>query len=272
MGGTAAAVLPLAARPAACVQRGDSVLGVQMGRRSSGAEFPRPHSQLAGLGGGSMSACGKGLSIRFPLRMPGVLFACGHCPARQLLGERTAGWGWAQVGEDLTPAAAAWGGPPPAQRRGGRGTVRRDGWDLQLQLSAPPAKPAQLMSAPGSAYVRQAGAWLGDPLPPLAPGAAPHRWALCLCAPRDRGAQACWGGARDGWGRHRRYQNARCSPRAQLTPRLCPRDPKGCWGWPQPGTEVVHTRAFMKARVGRGQITRDRRNTSPGSSRLQDRQ
>lgn len=91
-GGRAAAVLPLAARPAACVQRGDSVLGVQMGRRSSGAEFPRPHSQLAGLSGGSASACRKGLSVHFPLWMPGLLFASGHCPAQQPGRHRASGW------------------------------------------------------------------------------------------------------------------------------------------------------------------------------------
>lgn len=258
--GMAAAVLPPAARPAACAQPGDSVLGMQMGRHSSGAEFPWPCSQLAGLGGGSMSACGKRFSVRFHLWMLSLLFASGHCPAGQLLGERMAGWGWAQLGEDPAPAAPIWGGTPPTQRRGGRGTVRGDGWDLPLQLAVPPAKPAQLISALGSMYVRHAGARLGDPLPPLASGTAPRR-----CTAGDGGAQSVpwWGGAWDGSGRRHRYQIARCSPRVRLAPRLCPRDPQGCWGQWQPGTELVHTRAFKKAQVERGQITKDRTDVLP---------
>ena len=127
------------------------------------------------------------MDARSPLR----LWTLPSPAAGQPPGERTAGWGWAQVDEDVAPTALAWGGPPPMQRRGGRGTVRGDGWDLQLQLAMPLAKPAQLTSALGSVYVQQAGAWPGDPLPPLAPGMTPRRQAPCLCAPRDWEPSPC---------------------------------------------------------------------------------
>lgn len=87
------------------------------------------------------------------------------------------------MGEDL--ASQPWGGEGPLLYSSGEGEApagRRLG-PPQLQLAAPPAKPAQLMSAPGSAYVQQEGAWPGELLLPLAPSMVPHQRAPCLCAP-----------------------------------------------------------------------------------------
>lgn len=122
--------------------------------------------------------------------------------ARQPPGKQRAGWGRTQVGEDLAPAALGQGGPPPAQRRDGRGTIWEDGWDLQLQRAAPPAKPAQLMSALGSAYVRHSGVCLGDLLPPPALCTVPHQWASCLCEPEIAQPMTSWVGSQGERSRH----------------------------------------------------------------------
>lgn len=184
-GGTTAAVLPLAARPAACAQRSDSVLGVQMGRCSGRAEFPQPCSQLAGLGGGSASACRKGLSICFSLWILGLLFASAQPSSWTAAGR--AGWAWAQVGEDLAPTALAQGGPPPTQRRGRR-------WlGSPAAISSASGQASSANERTGERVHVAGGSAVGDPLLRLAPSTAPHWRAPWLCAHRDQGPNLCPG-------------------------------------------------------------------------------
>lgn len=240
------------------------MLGVQMGRHSSGAEFPRPRSQLAGLGGGSASAFRKGLSVRFPLWMPGLLFTSGRCPAQQPGSHRASsrqggdGRRWVRTCEGArAPSCAAQGRERhrPGRRLGPPAAIS----NASGQASSANERTGERVRAAGRSKA-------GGPAPtPGTRHGTPPAGPLPLCS-RRWGAQPmpCQGGAGTGGAGTIGTQ----SPGSHHDSR----DPKGCWGWQQTGTELVHSRAFTKAWLGRGQLTKDRPDPRPGSSLLQDRQ